>query len=281
MGNTNSSGITLDKFKDQVFGAAILLLAPRLDNKLKFVVDTEATTELSELRSGLNILPNVLQEHASNILVGCTTYYNSESREDRQDLIDRYVNQVVLGSNERADAFLSLLVRQLNARHKETQDRINAPNPVRRSADSTFNVNVSMPKATQNNNQSSQNAVTSKTTMKLDRKIQQLNNEIAQQKHFYQERNSNIDNDAETVEGEYQQSSDTEEGHLVQVTVAPTQETVAPTQETIAPTQETIAPTQETIVPTQETVVPTQETVVPTQETVAPTQEAVVPTQEL
>ena len=201
MGNSNSSGITLEEFKDQVFGTTMLLLAPRLDNELNFVSDS--TSELSESR--LHTLPNVLQEHCGSVLDRCRTYYDSESRDDRQDLIDRYVNQVVLGSKKSANAYIALLVRQLNARHMETQDRL----PHSRSAStSTLRVNVTTPVP----NRPIQQPV-SRTTMKLNRKIQQLNNEIAQQRQIYQAKaNGSRDDDSDrvTVDDEYQQTSDTE-----------------------------------------------------------------------
>ena len=220
MGNTNSSSITLEQFKDHVFGATMLLLAPRLDNELKFVADS--TSELTESR--FHTLPNVIQEYSKNLLDGCRTYYNSESREDSQALIDRYVNQVILDSKESADAFITLLVRQLNARHKETQDRVHPPNPTPHVETSSLIVNVSTPASLRRNStliHPPQKAVTSRTTMKLNRKIQQLDNEIAQQRQIYQARTTKNGNDSDTVtvDDEYQQVSDTEEASSVQQVV--------------------------------------------------------------
>jgi hypothetical protein len=118
MGNANASGITLDEFKDQVLGTTLLLLAPRLDGSLTF--DESTTTE--------HVLPPSLNNELQS---GCVKYYDSGSRELRNDQIENYINTCILDSTEHVDAFYAMLIRQLNARHSVTEDRVSVMNDTR------------------------------------------------------------------------------------------------------------------------------------------------------
>ena len=109
MGNVNASGVSFEEFKDQVFGTAVLLLAPRLNTNTKF--------ELSETNT--DFLPPVLDK--TSLLAGCRTYYDNGSRESRNAQLERYINTSILNSQENLNSFLSLLVRQLKPPTRSAQ----------------------------------------------------------------------------------------------------------------------------------------------------------------
>lgn len=112
MGNTTSSGVTLDELKNQVFGAAVFMLSQRLDTELNFV-------ELNaESEQQAHTLP---QAGSSNILEAAVGYYGNPNRADTDPFVEAYVNNHVLDSQEHIHEFLQLLVAKLRPSKRDTE----------------------------------------------------------------------------------------------------------------------------------------------------------------
>lgn len=121
MGNS----ISIDEFKDETFGTMILLLAPQLDRDLQFI----STTEGLEAADINHMLPMASTQDDTTVLDTARCYYNS----DRKELIDKYVAEHIMDTQEHRSAFISTFFNKLQPRkmspYRATLDEIRKQRP--------------------------------------------------------------------------------------------------------------------------------------------------------
>jgi hypothetical protein len=119
MGQTTSSGITRDEFKDAVVGTVVLMVARQMDAELRFrpaeQIDTSAQHVLPQLYTPKELLAKTVVKPKETEL--CRQYYSG----DRITHIDRYIDEHILDSPEHMEEFLNLLIHDL--RHTGTSSR--------------------------------------------------------------------------------------------------------------------------------------------------------------
>lgn len=136
MGATQSM-VSTDDFKNYIYGTVVLMLAPRLDTDLQF-------KEYSKIVDGdQHVLPLVIEDHQpkdfESIIQAYRLYYGQGLKDG---VIDKYVSEHILDSEEHIQAFMKQLVVLLQERRRSA--------PVPRSAPSQRTVNtVARPQAPQ------------------------------------------------------------------------------------------------------------------------------------
>lgn len=199
MGNTTSSNtISVDELKNQLFGSAVFLLAPKLDSTLRF----RRTDEITENDS--HVLPFAVSRDLMEVVKG---YYNGGQNPATDAAVERYVVNHVLDSPEHLNQFIQAFItslrsggsKQIKPHHTTHSRRTSQPEPepkpeqvVEVEAETELkqesvpepelkperDVEVSSRTATMSRSSRHGNAVLSKTSDHIDRKLKQLNSAI-------------------------------------------------------------------------------------------------------
>lgn len=109
MGNlqSNSDQISLEEFKDQIFGIVVFLLSKQINQHLEFVPKEECNYQTLPL-------PKIASENIYEIAL---SYYNNpEYRNTEKDIdmqIEEYVNKNILNSKENVTRLYKLLIDKL------------------------------------------------------------------------------------------------------------------------------------------------------------------------
>ena len=127
MGNSFSTEVSLEEFRDQVFGTAIFLLSKEANPRLDFKHKNECTSD--------NLpLPKI---DSDNIYEVALSYYGfpAHQRTDKylDDKIEEYVYKNIINSKENMTRFYKILIDRLLAKSQyspiNSEEKIQPPKP--------------------------------------------------------------------------------------------------------------------------------------------------------
>ena len=121
MGNSQSLEVSLEEFKDKLFGISIYLLSKEINNHLEFKPTDEC--------DGDNLPESNLD--STNLYETVLAYYNnSETKNTDKDLdgkIEEYVNKNILNSKENVTRFYKALIDKLSSSKVVSKKRATSP----------------------------------------------------------------------------------------------------------------------------------------------------------
>ena len=112
MGATQSGIVSVDEFKNYLYGTFVLMLSPQLDTELKFV---ECEQIKDEDKHVLPLVSNGTGLSYDEMILQYMQYYGNSGKEEA---IDKYVKAHILDTNEHTMGFIKTLVSRLQSQRK-------------------------------------------------------------------------------------------------------------------------------------------------------------------
>lgn len=107
----SQSVVSPDDFKNYLYGTAVIMMAPRLDQSLQFKDCAKITEE------DKNVLPLVLNSTENQNNVDLAEAYAQYYSNGREEAIDNYVTSNILNDKERLDSFMNQFISILKEKH--------------------------------------------------------------------------------------------------------------------------------------------------------------------
>lgn len=127
----SQSVISIDDFKNYLYGTAVLMVSPRLDGELQYKECAKITDD------DKHVLPMVLEQQQpkdiDEVIKAYCSYYGNSGKEEA---VDKYVTEHILDSEEHIHDFMKQLVSLLQERRNHVVSGIKriAPAPSMRQA---------------------------------------------------------------------------------------------------------------------------------------------------
>ena len=113
----SQSVVSPDDFKNYLYGTAVIMMAPRLDQSLQFKDCSKITEE------DKNVLPLVLNSTDDQNNLDLAEAYAQYYSNGREEAIDKYVTSHILNDKERLDSFMNQFISILKEKHSSKATR--------------------------------------------------------------------------------------------------------------------------------------------------------------
>ena len=113
----SQSVVSPDDFKNYLYGTAVIMMAPRLDQSLQFKDCSKIVEE------DKNVLPLVLNSTEDQNSVNLAEAYAKYYGNGREEAIDNYVASHILNDQERLDSFMNQFISILKEKQSSRATR--------------------------------------------------------------------------------------------------------------------------------------------------------------